>query len=327
MKVFPATRPYFSSDPRKEARWIILLWLLTFSSIAILALAWVLTRSTELIMTLNSVLNRPLELFFRVFTFLGDDQFFMIFFSVLIWCVNKSLGFWGAFILLTSATYSNLIKDITMLPRPPLEGVTHPPGSYAFPSGHTLTAVTVWPYLAVRLKSRAFWIWSIVAVLMIGLSRLMLGYHYLGDVIGGFAFGIPFLLVFLWAGNLIYKNGWVKSYSTPLLLFLSLGLPLLLVALLPGADPPKVLGFLSGASFGYLLEKEKVNSSLKTILHFQVLKVLVGLIVLFAIIFGLSSLLPSAKPFLGFIRYGLGGLWVTLIAPILFIYLGLAKRN
>jgi membrane-associated phospholipid phosphatase len=80
--------------------------------------------------------------------------------------------------LLSSSTYSNLIKDLTLLERPAIEGVVHPPGSYAFPSGHTLTAVTVWPYLAARLKKRGYWIWAAVAVVLIGFSRMVLGYHF-----------------------------------------------------------------------------------------------------------------------------------------------------
>ncbi len=125
-------------------------------------MAWPLTRSVELIAFLQNLRLGPVEYLFRAITFLGDDEFYMIFFSVLIWCVNKSLGFWGAFVLLSSATVSNLIKDTTLFERPPIEGVTHPEGSYAFPSGHTLTAVTVWGYLGVRLKNKAFWsyIWG-----------------------------------------------------------------------------------------------------------------------------------------------------------------------
>ncbi|MDZ4131521.1 MAG: phosphatase PAP2 family protein, partial [Dethiobacteria bacterium] len=156
-------------------------------SAVILIIAWPQTRSLAFVAALQQWRSVPLEILFRAFTFLGDDQFFMIFFSVLIWCVSKTLGFWGAFMLLASGTYSNLIKDITLLERPPLEGVVHPAGSYAFPSGHTLTAVTVWGYLAVRLQKKALWIWTFVAVAMIGFSRLVLGYHFLGDVLGGFA--------------------------------------------------------------------------------------------------------------------------------------------
>jgi hypothetical protein len=200
--------------------------------------------------------------------------------------------------------------------------VTHPPGSYAFPSGHTLTAVTVWPYLATRLKHKAAWIWAVVAVIMIGLSRMILGYHFLGDILGGLAIGIPFLLLFLWLSVLLYEKGWLDRFPVPLLIFAAVAIPVLLLAVLPGADPPKILGYAAGSSVGYIIEKEKVGFSVKAPLLFQFIKVLVGLAVLFGIIIGLGGLLPSAVKPLGFIRYALGGIWVTLGAPLLFIKLG-----
>ncbi len=325
---FPALKkPFFSEDPKQEQLWVEVLLAVAAVSAIILILAWPQTRNVELIAYLQQWRSTPVEIIFRVFTFLGDDQFFMIFFSIIIWCISKNLGFWSAFLLLTSATFSNLVKDLTLLERPPIEGVTHPPGSYAFPSGHTLTAVTIWPYLAVHLKKKGYWIWAVVAIIMIGFSRLILGYHFLGDILGGLALGIPFLLIFLWVSSLIYEKGLLEQFSTPLLLAASMIIPLILLAVLPGADPPKVLGFLAGASFGYIIEKEKVCSVVRAPLVKQILKVLIGLAVFFGIIFGLGSLLPSAVKPLGFIRYALGGAWVTLGAPLLFTVVGLAGKE
>lgn len=59
----------------------------------------------------------------------------------------------------------------------------------------------------------------------------------------------------------------------------------------------------------------------------QLIKVLVGIAVLFGIIVGLGGLLPSSVPVLGFTRYALGGIWVTLLAPLLFIYLKLSEKE
>jgi len=320
-------RPFFSDNPKHEKLWIEILLAIAAIAALILIMAWPQTRSLELIAALQQWRSVPVEIFFRVITFIGDDQFFMIFFSVIIWCVSKTLGFWGAFMLLSSAVYSNLIKDLTLLERPAIEGVVHPPGSYAFPSGHTLTAVTVWPYLAARLKKRGYWIWAAVAVVLIGFSRMVLGYHFLGDILGGLALGIPFLLLFLWLSALFYEKGLLEKFSVPFLLAASLIIPVLLLLVLPGADPPKVLGYLAGASFGYVLEKEKIKSTVKAPLPAQVIKVVIGLAVLFGIIVGLGGLLPSAIKPLGFIRYALGGIWVTLLAPLFFTAVGLTGKE
>ncbi len=334
MKLPPVLKPHFSPARGREGFWLTFCWLVVAVSALILVIAWPQTRSVEFIVHLQQFRSPPVELLFRAFTFLGDDQFFMIFFGILLWCVSKPLGFWAAFVLLSSGTYSGLIKDLTLLERPPLEGIVHPPNSWAFPSGHTLTAVTVWGYLAVRFKKTGFWIWAIIAITMIGVSRLVLAYHFLGDVLGGLAFGIPFLLFFIWLSALFTERGWAEKYSTPLLLAVSAAVPVLLTAVLPGADPPKLMGYLAGAAVGYIVEKEKVRSVTATSLPRQIMKAVLGLTVLFGIILGLGWLLPSGAPdasfavkMVGFTRYALGGVWVTLIAPILFVALKLTPSE
>ncbi|HHX75611.1 MAG TPA: phospholipid phosphatase, partial [Firmicutes bacterium] len=69
---------------------------------------------------------------------------------------------------------------------------------------------------------------------------------------------------------------------------------------------------------GYVLEREYVRFAVAAPFVRQVLKVILGLAVLFGIIMGLGPLLPSSVVLLGFIRYGIGGLWVTFLAPALF---------
>jgi len=88
-----------------------------------------------------------------------------------------------------------------------------------FPSGHTLSAVVCYGFLAYlllpKLSSR-FWKWVVIIgaveiMLFIGYSRLFLGEHYLSDVLAGYALGI------FWAGlaytsiELIF-NKWRNRY-------------------------------------------------------------------------------------------------------------------
>jgi len=134
------TRPYFSPRRDRDRFFLILCWAIVGLCTVILVFFWPKTRDIGFILYLQQFRGGVLELLFRFFTFLGDDQFYMIFFSILLWCVSKPLGFWTAFVLLTSGTYSGLIKDLTVLERPPLPGIVHP-DNHAFPSGHTLTAV------------------------------------------------------------------------------------------------------------------------------------------------------------------------------------------
>lgn len=75
--------------------------------------------------------------------------------------------------------------------------------SYAFPSGHAAIAVALYGffgYLLIRQstswRSRVNLLFAtIIIVLLIGLSRLVLGVHYLSDVLGGYLVGAMWLIV------------------------------------------------------------------------------------------------------------------------------------
>ena len=97
-----------------------------------------------------------------------------------------------------------VLKRIVQRPRPAgaaafLHGV-----SFSFPSGHALGSLIGYGMLAYLLI--AFWmparrhkgaagVVAILLILLIGLSRLYLGVHYLSDVLGGYAAGLVWLAV------------------------------------------------------------------------------------------------------------------------------------
>jgi undecaprenyl-diphosphatase len=72
----------------------------------------------------------------------------------------------------------------------------------SFPSGHAANAATVWLCLALLLprsaRGRLHAVWAAAwLALAVGASRVMLGVHWPSDVIGGWAFGLFWLLLWL----------------------------------------------------------------------------------------------------------------------------------
>ena len=70
--------------------------------------------------------------------------------------------------------------------------------SYAFPSGHSANAMMVWVGLALLLPPR--WRGPALAAaatltVAVGASRVMLGVHWPSDVVGGWSFGLFWLLL------------------------------------------------------------------------------------------------------------------------------------
>src|SRR5690554_3784248 len=103
----PVTKPYFSPRRGWEIFWLFFCWAVVLLCGALLYFYWDRTRSMDLINYLQQFRSiKPVEYFFQFFTFLGNDEFYMIFFGILIWCVNKPLGFWAAAVLLLSGMVS-----------------------------------------------------------------------------------------------------------------------------------------------------------------------------------------------------------------------------
>lgn len=94
---------------------------------------------------------------------------------------------------LSAELVSSLLKLLFQRPRPALFYQLIPAENYSFPSGHAFVATVFYGLLAAILMSaypryRSGIVGATaVIVLLIGLSRVYLGYHYPSDVMGGWA--------------------------------------------------------------------------------------------------------------------------------------------
>jgi undecaprenyl-diphosphatase len=93
------------------------------------------------------------------------------------------------------------------------------PGSsdYSFPSGHSMNSFVFYVALAMvawtvvgRRVGLTVLAGGLLLVLLVGISRVYLGYHYVSDVIGGYSAGLLWLLI--WTGVLRWIWVWVGAY-------------------------------------------------------------------------------------------------------------------
>jgi membrane-associated phospholipid phosphatase len=110
------------------------------------------------------------------------------------------LGAWG------TALLASAVKAVMRRPRPlagvDLRVVTAPLGGSSFPSGHTITYVGVYgflAYLAHTLLRPAGWRRAIVAglvglVALVGPSRVHQGHHWFTDVTASYLLGLAYLV-------------------------------------------------------------------------------------------------------------------------------------
>lgn len=105
--------------------------------------------------------------------------------------------------MVTSTIVSVSLKRIVARPRPPVDTMLGAglEESYSFPSGHTIGAATlllVAGYLVwvTRPTVRSLLMWlaiSLVGVVLVAVSRLYLGYHFVTDVVASMALAVAVL--------------------------------------------------------------------------------------------------------------------------------------
>lgn len=108
--------------------------------------------------------------------------------------------------------FTLLVKTLFGAPRPPAELHAVSPSEDGFPSGHTMVAAIFWGALAwwVAGGPRRLRIAAVaVVVSIVGLSRLALGVHFLGDVLASVVFAAGYLAAAAWLtkGRPIYAFG------------------------------------------------------------------------------------------------------------------------
>lgn len=327
MRLSPLTPQYFSSSPGIESACRRLFWITALILLIILVLFWEPLRGAGLIETLVALTYSQawLEVIIRSITFLGDEEFFLILLPIVYWSVNKPLGFWSSVVLISATLITSEIpKDITRLPRPDIEIVDTPP-TYTFPSGHTSGAVGVWGYMAVRLKSVKFWVWALAAMILVGVSRMMLGVHFAGDVLGGFLAGMLYLAVFVRISRLLQDERWDQKIPFGWLLVIAAAVPLAM-SFIPATYAPRLMGYIAGGGLGYALDWKYLKFLTGGSPFQHPARAMLGIAVLFVIVSELGSVIPSGHITV-FLHYALAGIWVTYLAPALFVKLGLSKRE
>jgi membrane-associated phospholipid phosphatase len=288
-------------------------------------------------------------------TALGGADFYLAVLPLLYWLASPRLAIRLLLVLVSTDALVNALKLILAQPRPyfmspTVRGIVATE-SYGFPSGHAGNATAFWGYLALHVRRRWVSIVAATLVLLISLSRLYLGVHYLHDVVGGWALGL--LVVGLsgpvdrWATARL--KGWGLARRLALAVALSLGLLLVGAAttwLSPNPPPwPEVTadpspltpwltaaGALLGALAGYVLMLRYARFAPGGRWPRRVACVAIGLTGVLVIWRGLPIILgPLATDGttlgdgLRLLRYCLMTLWATLAAPWLFLRLGLAR--
>lgn len=268
------------------------------------------------------------DFLFSFFTFFGEGTILFILLPIIYWTINKDLGKVLAFSTFTSVVLNETIKEIAKVERP----ISNPnirfvevdnifvntvnlKNSYSFPSGHSQNISVTCFTLALNYNKKKLWILSIILVLLVMASRMYLGVHWPLDVIVGALLGFTIATIMYLVHKKVNPNIYDYIYlGVAVLSFLSL-------IIYRDGNAFRNIGCLMGFAVGSFLESKLVKFDPKNgPVWKKILRVVVGLIVLFGLKTGLKPLfgLIGSYAFLDFIRYFLIIFIAIFVYPLIF---------
>jgi membrane-associated phospholipid phosphatase len=323
-----------------------------------------LNSGLQIILWLQS-LGAWLSPIMKLFTFLGNEQFYLLVAPAILWCIDAPLGLRMGLFLMINGMVNAALKVAFHGPRPywyssNVKVLGSAENSFGVPSGHSQNGVVVWGTLADRIKHRAGWIITIIVIFLIGISRIYLAVHFPHDVLLGWLFGAVMLWILFRFERPVLN--WIRQYQTgiQLLIIFLFSLFLILIVLIaqlslsgwslpmdwvnnahlafpnePEINPLSYHNFLSatgaffGLAAGWIWISKLGGFSTNGPWLNLILRYILGLIGVLVLYLGLGSLFPDSETFISYsiryIRYALIGFWISGFAPWLFVKLKLAS--
>ena len=247
----------------------------------------------EVIEFIQSLGNGFFDFFFNMISFLGEEYVYIVVMGIIYYAYKKELGEFLAFSLFTTAGINTIIKGIVSAPRPfekyPTRVENLRPdtaGGHSFPSGHTQNFTTFLFAESFYVgKQRMFIVSGVLSVLM-ALSRMYLGVHFLEDVTVAMILGVLLAYIFYRVFTKFQENKVIlhKIYLV-VLLFMT---PFLFFIV--EKDFYTSYGLLLGFVLAMMFEKKYVQFSMDVTLKQKLLRVLLGLIIMMSIQIGTKPL-------------------------------------
>ncbi len=301
---------------------------------------------TEIIRFLQSFESPVLNFFFNIINSIGYSEFYIPLLMIIMFGISFRKGFYLLHVLLWTGFVTSLLKDYFGLPRPcdvdinvklinkgysnatifDSMGATHFFGglpskvieyyrnvydySFGFPSGHVSLTTALWGGIVQLFQKSWVKVLSIILIVLMPLTRMYLGKHFLIDVLGGIFVGIFFIFLF---NYFISKSVWNKeifsqsityfplNINKTILLIYFLAVPIIVFLILP-QDNSSDLGNLFGLNIGFLLLSIKGIPLNKGTLLQKFFRILIALV--FYIVFNLllKTIGFDDVPLLEFIR-------------------------
>jgi membrane-associated phospholipid phosphatase len=272
--------------------------------------------------------NGFFDVFFNFISFLGEEYVYIVLLSILYFAVDKKLGEYVGFSLFLTGILNTVIKGFVRAERPYQkypDRVTNlrpeSSGGYSFPSGHTQMFTTFSFGVAFYIKRYGLFLAASILSILMAMSRMYLGVHFLEDVLTSIVLGIAVA----YGGYLLFQK---IGSNDALLQRIYLGI---LVVFLPfvvfmnNNDLFKTYGLMVGFTVGMYLEKRFVQFTMDLVWWKKAIRVVGGLTLMILTMVGLDVVFglfaeegTTLLNYLDGIRYGMISLVGLGLYPFLF---------
>jgi len=259
-------------------------------------------------------------------TSLGIESFYILALPILFWSVHKRIGLRITYIFLTGMFMNAWLKNVFHIVRPIgvpgiQSGYLWSATSYSMPSSHAQGPMMFWTMVAKWVQRKWVYVFGIVLVALIGLSRVYLGLHWPMDVIVGWAIGLVVGLV----GWQLGKWWTYRNYAFQVRLFAAIAVPVTLAILHTSAQAHQFAAYLFGIGVGAVVEGQWLNTELDALVWKRICAALIGIGGVIALQYAVKW--PSEANGWPIVRNICIGLWATLFAPSVFLQCGLYRRG
>ena len=293
----------------------------------------------ELLYFFEKIRIPGLNEFMLTITTLGEETAFLVIALVLFWCIDKYVGYYTLSVGFIGTIVNQFLKLWYRIPRPwvldenftILKQAEAEATGYSFPSGHTQSAVGTFGCIAASTRQRKIRITAVVIAALVAISRMYVGVHTPLDV------GVSVIL----AGVLVI------ALRPVVLKYRRIGMPVLMAVMILlaigylcfvefYAFPAEVLltenyhhglenaytllGALIGLVIVYIVDEKWLHFSVRAVWWAQILKVVIGLLLVLAVKAGMKEMLNGIFGDLAgrAVRYGLIVIVAGIVWPLTF---------
>ncbi|HWQ67962.1 MAG TPA: phosphatase PAP2 family protein [Methanospirillum sp.] len=293
----------------------------------------------------------------QIISLLGSAEFYLLIIPAVFWCYDKELGYRLGILTALGGWVSDAIKLFFHLPRPYWlsSGVQildlDKSLSFGFPSGHAQLTLTFWGMIGYWMKSVRVWLVIVFFLVLVGVSRLFLGMHFLRDISVGWIIGAGILIGFIMLEKPVTAR--IRGYSDTVLIGCAFIISLVMIAITASILTPLrdwvvpdswvisglsgilteelsslhtaslTSGLFFGMVLGWILIRKAPGYLIPESLDQKAIRYVLGIGVLGVFWVLASLIIPDnesvMRDLLTYVRATLAGLWIFYGAPCLFL--------